>query len=61
MPVEHIVLLEKNETATEEQINSFLGAAKQLRDKVPGILDVKYGENFTDRAPHSHAKKGWSG
>ena len=48
------MLLEKKETATEEQLNSFLGAATQLKDKVPGILDVKHGENFTDRAPHSH-------
>ena len=55
MPIEHIVLLEKKETATEKQLNSFLWAAKQLKDKVPGILDVKHGENFTDRAPHSHA------
>ena len=55
MPIEHIVLLEKKETATEEQLNSFLEAAKQLKDKVPGVLDVIHGENFTDRAPHSHA------
>ena len=55
MPIEHIVLLEKKETATEEQLNSFLRAAKKLKDKVPGILDVKHGENFTDRAPYSHA------
>ena len=55
MPIEHIVLLEKKETATGEQLNSFLGAVKQRKDKVPGVFDVKHGENFTDRAPHSHA------
>ena len=55
MPIQHIVLLEKKETATAKQLNSFLGAAKRLKDKVPGILEVKLGENFTDRAPHSHA------
>ena len=55
MPIQHIVLLEKKETTTEKQLNSFLGAAKKLENKVPGILEVKLGENFTDRAPHSHA------
>ena len=55
MAIEHIVLIEKKESATEEKLNSFLEAAEQLKDKVPGILDVKSGENFTDRTPHSHA------
>ena len=55
MAFEHIVLIEKKESATEEKLNSFLEAAEQLKDKVPGILDVKSGENFTDRTPHSHA------
>ena len=55
MPIEHIVLLEKKETVTEGELNTFLGAAKQLKEKVPGILDVKHGKNFTDRSQHSHA------
>ena len=55
MPIEHIVLLEKKETATKEQLATFMLAANQLKNKVPGILDIKHGDNVTDRAPYSHA------
>ncbi len=50
MSVEHIVLLEPNDGVSDEQMAEALAAAAGLKDKVPGVLAVKFGKNFTDRA-----------
>ena len=55
MPIEHIVLIEKKGTASEQQLDAFFQSVKNLKDKIPGVIEVKIGENFTERAPHSHA------
>jgi DNA integrity scanning protein DisA with diadenylate cyclase activity len=55
MPIEHIVLIEKKETTPEEKLDAFFHSVNSLKDKIPGILEVKIGENFTERSPHSHA------
>lgn len=56
MTVEHIVLIEANSGVSDEQTKEVLDGIAALKDKIPGVQDVKIGENFTNRAPHiSHA------
>ena len=50
MPVEHIVLFEPNSDATDEQMNEVMNKASEFKDRIPGVVDVKAGKNFTDRA-----------
>ncbi len=52
MAVEHLVLIETNDDVTSEQVEEILQATHGLKGKIPGLLDVKIGRNFTDRAPH---------
>ena len=55
MAIEHIVLVEKKDNATEEEMSAFIEAVGKLKGKIPGILEVKSGRNFTERSPHTHA------
>ena len=56
MTIDHIVLIEKKNDAMKEQMDAALKGIAGLKDKIPGILDVKIGNNFTDRTPNiSHA------
>jgi hypothetical protein len=56
MTIEHLVMIEANDGVTEEQAQEVMDGIMGLKDKIPGVLDVKIGNNFTDRAPHiSHA------
>lgn len=50
MSIQHIVLLELNDGVSDETAQGALTAIAGLKDKVPGILDIKTGKNFTDRA-----------
>ena len=52
MAVEHLVLIETNDDVTDAQIDELLDGVAGLKGKIPGVLDVKIGRNFTDRAPH---------
>ncbi len=52
MAVEHIVLFEPKDDATDEQVRAAMDAIRELKGKIPGILDLKMGDNFTDRAPN---------
>jgi len=54
MAIEHIVLLEKKDDATDDQVQAVIDGIKGLKGKIPGVLDVKINENITDRAPYSH-------
>ena len=54
MAIEHIVLLEKKDDATEDQTQAALSGIKSLKEKISGVLEVKIGDNFTDRAPYTH-------
>ena len=54
MTIEHIVLLEKKDDATDEQTQAALAGIKSLKEKIPGVLEVKISDNITDRAPYSH-------
>jgi hypothetical protein len=46
----HIVLLRWNETASQEAINAVMTELRDLKDKIPGIVDVTSGVNFSERS-----------
>ncbi len=48
--VEHIVLFQWKDTATPKQIEAVMTGLKGLKDKIPGIVDLSCGKNFTDRS-----------
>jgi Stress responsive A/B Barrel Domain len=50
MPVNHQVWIKFRSEASAEQIDAVLADLRALRGKVPGILDMNVGRNFTDRA-----------
>ena len=54
MTIEHIVLLEKKDDATDEQTLAAVAGIKSLKEKIPGVMQVKISDNITDRAPYSH-------
>lgn len=47
--VEHIVLFRWNVDAAPDAIESALTELRGLQTKIPGILDLMCGANFTDR------------
>jgi hypothetical protein len=56
MTVEHLVLIETNDGVTDAEVQEVTDGIIALKDKIPGVLEVKIGKNFSDRAPHiSHA------
>lgn len=54
MPVEHMVWIKFKPTVSPERIEEHLTGLRALKDKVPGIIKLTVGENFTDRAPFTH-------
>ncbi len=55
MPVNHMIWIKFNEGVGQEAIAAHLRGLASLRTRVPGILDLSVGENFTDRAQgHTH-------
>lgn len=48
--VEHIVLFKWKAGTTPEQIDAVMEALRELKAKIPGIVDLSCGENFCDRA-----------
>ncbi len=48
--VEHILLLRWTEQASQEAIDAALAELRNLKDKIPGILDFSCGTNFSPRA-----------
>ncbi len=56
MTVKHLVLIETNDGVTDAEVQEVMAGIIALKDKIPGVLEVKIGNNFSDRAPHiSHA------
>ncbi|HHT01395.1 MAG TPA: Dabb family protein [Firmicutes bacterium] len=47
--IEHIVLLKKKPEATDEQMEELVARLKALQDKIPNILDLTVGYNFSAR------------
>ncbi|BCJ86828.1 Dabb family protein [Effusibacillus dendaii] len=48
--VEHLVLFKFSETTTNEQKDAIIAQARQLKEAIPGIVDLKCGRNFSDRS-----------
>jgi hypothetical protein len=48
--IEHIVLFRWKEGASQEAIESVLVELRKLKGKIPGIVDLSCGVNFSDRA-----------
>ena len=51
MPVEHQVWFAFKQGTSDERIAFHENGLRSLKDKIPGIIDLKVGRNFTDRAP----------
>ncbi len=51
MPIQHIVLFEPKDGASDADIKAAMDAVAAVKENVPGVLDCKTGENITDRAP----------
>jgi hypothetical protein len=47
--VEHVVLFKTTPEATEEQKEQMIAGLRSLREKIPGIVDLTVGRNFSDR------------
>jgi hypothetical protein len=48
--IEHIVLMRWREDASAEAIERVMKELRGLKDKIPVIVDLSCGENFSDRA-----------
>jgi hypothetical protein len=48
--IEHIVLFRWTDAASEEAKANVMTELRKLKDKIPGIVDLSYGTNFSDRA-----------
>ena len=48
--IEHILLFRWNETATQEVIDAAIAELRGLKDKIPGIVAVSSGTNFSERS-----------
>ena len=47
--VEHVVLFKLTPEATEEQKEQMISELTTLNDKIPGIVDLSVGRNYSDR------------
>ena len=50
MAVQHMVWIKFNEGVSEQRKQEHLDGLAGLTDKVPGIVSLHVGENFTDRS-----------
>jgi hypothetical protein len=47
--VEHVVLFKTSATATAAQKEAMIAGLASLREKIPGIVDLTVGQNFSNR------------
>lgn len=47
--VEHVVLFKTTPEATQEQRERMIAELRSLKEKIPGIIDLTVGTNFSDR------------
>ena len=50
MPVQHMVWIKFHEQVTDARKAEHLAGLESLVEKIPGILHLSVGKNFTDRA-----------
>jgi hypothetical protein len=48
--VEHIVLIKFSSNTTQEQKKELIRRTLLLKEKIPGILDIQQGCNFSERS-----------
>jgi hypothetical protein len=48
--IEHIVLFRWTEEASQEAMDNAIAELRKLNGKIPGIMDLSCGANFSDRA-----------
>ncbi|MBP0016124.1 MAG: Dabb family protein [Cyanobacteria bacterium SBLK] len=48
--IEHIVLFKWQENASSEAIATAISALQEMKGRIPAIVDLSCGENFSDRA-----------
>ncbi|HTR41195.1 MAG TPA: Dabb family protein [Pseudomonadales bacterium] len=48
--IEHIVLIRWTEEASQEAKDSAMTELRNLKDKIPGIVELTSGVNFSERA-----------
>lgn len=48
--IEHIVLFRWTDEASQEAKDNAVAELRKLKDKIPGIVDLSCGANFSDRA-----------
>jgi Stress responsive A/B Barrel Domain len=48
--IEHILLIRWTEGASPEAVDTAMAELRALKDKIPGILDLSSGMNFSVRA-----------
>lgn len=52
--IEHIVLIKLSPETTEEQKQELIRRTLLLKDKLPGIVDMQQGINFSSRSQGYH-------
>jgi Stress responsive A/B Barrel Domain len=48
--IDHLVFLAAREDASPEDIEDLISSIRELRDTVPGVVDLSVGENFSERS-----------
>ena len=48
--IEHIVLFRWTESARQEEVGKVMTELRELKGKIPGILDLSCGTNFSERS-----------
>jgi len=48
--IEHILLLRWKDDASQEAIDNAMAELRALKDKIPGIVDMSSGLNFSERS-----------
>ena len=54
--VDHLVFLAVKEEATAEEVEDLVTSIRNLKDEVPGVVDLSVGEDFSGRSgDYTHA------
>jgi hypothetical protein len=48
--IDHLVFLAANEDASPEDIEDLIASIRNLKETVPGVVDLSSGENFSPRS-----------
>jgi hypothetical protein len=50
MTIEHVVLMKRNEDFPREEVRPLFDRSRDLFKKIPGILSLSLGENFSEHS-----------